>query len=98
MADGFVASVKDSIPFWYGGLPGVEIGQLDSNNLRSINEVLRNSIHIPADSFCESGFICLLYIHNVYIRSPTPGHYNSVGVRGESTIINKFLYHPVPDV
>ena len=29
MTNGFVASVKDSAPFWYGGLPGVEIGQLD---------------------------------------------------------------------
>ena len=35
----------------------------------------------------ESGFIDLLNIHNMYMHCPNLGHFNSIGVRGESTII-----------
>ena len=40
----------------------------------------------------ESGFIDLLNVHNVYLHCPNLGHFNSIGVRGESTIIKKYLY------
>ena len=38
---------------------------------------------------CESGFIDLLSVHNVYQHCPNLVHFNSIGVRGESTIIIK---------
>lgn len=66
----------------------------DNNNLQSINGVLRNTEIIPLilssmyDTY-ESGFIDLLNIHNIYIHCPNLGHFNSIGVRGESTIIKK---------
>ena len=68
---------------------GEEKGQPNHNNIRSINEVLRSSIHIPAESFYEGGFIDLLNVHNIYIHTPNLDHYNSIGVRGESTIIKQ---------
>ena len=37
----------------------------------------------------ESGFIDLLNVHNVYLHCPNLGHFNSIGVRGENTIIKK---------
>ena len=37
----------------------------------------------------ERGFIDLLNVHNVYLHCPNLGHFNSIGVRGESTIIKK---------
>jgi len=37
----------------------------------------------------ESGFIDLLTVHNVYLHCPNLGHFNSIGVRGENTIIKK---------
>ena len=37
----------------------------------------------------ESGFLDLLNIHNIYMQCPNLGHLNSIGVRGESTIIKK---------
>ena len=62
----------------------------------SLNEVMR---HNESSSFLpwinegvnefESGFIDLLNVHNIYIHSSDLGHYNSIGVRGENTIIKK---------
>ena len=37
----------------------------------------------------ESGFIDLPNVHNVYLHCPNLGHLNSIGVRGENTIIKK---------
>ena len=37
----------------------------------------------------ESGFLDLLNIHNIYTHCPNLGHFNSIGVRGEKTIIKK---------
>ena len=56
MTDASVVSVQGSILGWYGNM-GQEIGQPNYNNLRSINEVLRNPIHLDAESFGEGGFI-----------------------------------------
>ena len=68
---------------------------VDPNNLHSINGVLRNSDMIPVNleseyyRSYESGFIDLLNVHNVYLHCPNLGHFNSIGVRGENTIIKK---------
>ena len=68
---------------------------VDPNNLHSINGVLRNTDMIPASlqsewyRSYESGFIDLLNVHNVYLHCPNLGHFNSIGVRGENTIIEK---------
>ena len=35
----------------------------------------------------ESDFIDLLNAHNIYLQCPNLGHFSSIGVRGESTII-----------
>ena len=69
---------------------------IDINNLKSINGVLRNTEYVTLTldhslyyrSF-ESGFIDLLNVHNIYLHCPNLGHYNSIGVRGENTIIKK---------
>ena len=37
----------------------------------------------------ESGFLDLSSIHNIYIHCPNLGHLNSIGVRGENSIIKK---------
>ena len=67
---------------------------IDLTNLRSINEALRNDGYVPSSDIYgyttyESEFIGLLNVHNVYIHCPNLGHYNSTGVRGESSIIQK---------
>ena len=64
------------------------------NNLQSINAVLRNTELTPVRlsymyNTYQSGFIDLLNIHNIYIHCPNLGHFNSIGVRGENTIIKK---------
>ena len=52
-----------------------------------------NSSTVGSESECyrsyESGFIDLLNVHNVYLHCPNLGHLNSIGVRGESTIIKQ---------
>ena len=74
------------------------------NNLHSINGVLRNSDMIAGSleseyyRSYEIGFIDLLNVHNVYQHCPDLGHFHSIGVGGESTIINKkylCLHHSV---
>ena len=68
---------------------------VDNNNLHSINGVLRNSdmitVNLESEYYrsYESGFIDLLNVHNVYLHCPNLGHFNSIGVRGENTIIEK---------
>ena len=71
------------------------ITSVDNNNFQYINGVLRNpnSITVTLETeyyrSYESGFIDLLNVHNVYLHCPNSGHFNSIGVRGENTIINK---------
>ena len=77
---------------------------VDANNLQSINGVLRNSNNefVPIDlqselyRTYESGFLDLFNIHNIYMHCPNLGHFNSIGVRGDSSII-KYLYQAVLD-
>ena len=35
----------------------------------------------------ENGSIDLFSVHNIYVHCPNLGHFNSIGVRGENTII-----------
>ena len=76
-----------------GNIQAVEV-----NNLKSNSGVLRNAdmitIHLESECYrsYESGFIDLLNVHNVLLHCPTLGHFNSIGVRGESIIIRKYLY------
>ena len=71
---------------------------VDTNNLHSTNGVLRNTDMNPVSlesgyyRSYESGFIDLLNVHNVYLHCPNLGHFNSIGVRGESAIVKKHLY------
>ena len=58
------------------------------NNPKSMNEVLRNSLGNPANTF-ESGFLDLKNIHNIYISSPNLGSFSTLGPRGECNIIKK---------
>ena len=65
---------------------------LEEGDLRSINDIIRNSEAIPAadaSNTFETEFLDLLNVHNIYIHCPNIGHYNSIGVRGESSIIKK---------
>ena len=69
----------------------------DLNNLQSINNVLRNidNEFVPVTSQSEffrtweTGFLDLLSIHNIYMHCPNLGHFNSIGCRGENSIIKK---------
>ena len=73
-----------------GNITTVEI-----NNLKSSNGVLRNpdmiTINLESEHYrtYESGFTDLLNVHNVYLHCPNLGRFNSIGVRGENTIIKK---------
>ena len=74
---------------------GIDV-YVDLYNLKSLNEVIRQSnnseyhpLTIAGVSSFETGFIDLPNVHNIYIHSSNLGHYNSIGVRGESTIIKK---------
>ena len=67
---------------------------VDNTNLQSVNGVLRNSdmitISLESEHYSyESGFIDLLDIHNVYLHCSNLGHFTSIGVRGENTIIKQ---------
>ena len=67
------------------------------NSLQSVNGVLRNTEFVPVNlqsdfyRTYENGFLDLLNIHNIYMHCPNLGHFNSIGVRGESSIIKKPL-------
>ena len=80
---------------WYG--KHVAYGLIetpDFSNLRPISEVFKNSINLLAETFCESGFIDSLNVHNIYTHSPNLVHYNSIGVRGEPPIV-KYQFQAV---
>ena len=81
----FVKTLQ-GISGWYDN-DNNEIGHPDYNELRSINEVLRYSNQASPNTSFETGFIDLLNVHNIYIHSSNLGHYTSISVRGENTII-----------
>ena len=70
---------------------------VDINNLQSINDVLRNSnnellpVSLQSEFYrtYESGFLDLLNIHDIYMHCPNVGHFDSIGVIGESSITKK---------
>ena len=64
------------------------------NNLQSINGILRNTEFNPVRlSYMyrtyERNFLDLFNIHNIYMHCPNSGHFNSIGVRGESSVIKQ---------
>jgi hypothetical protein len=68
----------------------------DFYNLKSLNEVIRNEnnneyhpLQVQGVSEHTTPFLDLLTVHNIYIHSNNLGHYNTIGVRGENTIIKK---------
>ena len=62
---------------------------IDINNLMSMNEILRHSEPMPAETTFESGFIDLLNVHNIYTHCTNLVHYSTIGARGENSIIKK---------
>ena len=95
-----VSSIDPALPDpWLGWTDNNDnVISVDVSNLNSINEVLRNTSGIydgiwgvmdPLDTEFTSEFLDLLNVHNIYIHSSTLGHYNTIGVRGENTIIKK---------
>ena len=92
-----VSSIDPTLPDpWMGWKDNNDnVIVLNTNNLNSINEVLRlNNFSSwgPMDSLDNeftSGFLDLLNVHNIYIHSPSLGHYNCIGVRGENSIVKK---------
>ena len=66
---------------------------VETHSLQSINGVLRSTemIHLSSEPeyyrLYGSGFIDLLNVHNVDLHCPNLGHFNSICVRGENTII-----------
>ena len=76
-----------------GNITAVEMINPQSNNgaLRSSDMI---TVNLEAEYYrtYESGFIDLLTVHNVYLHCLGLGHFNSIGVRGESTIFKKPLY------
>ena len=68
---------------------------VDVNSLMPMNEILRHSEPISPETTFETNFVDLLDVHNIYIHCHNFGHYSTVGVRGEITIIKTYLYHPV---
>ena len=64
----------------------------DKNNLQSANDLIKNSYststtHNNASPFVT--YIDLQPIRNIYISSPNIGNFNTIGPRGQSSIIKK---------
>ena len=96
---GATYGAEQTLVEWYGNHVAYGlIGTPDFSNLRYMKEVFRNSLYLPAETFYEGGFIDLLNVRNIYIHSPNLGHYNSIGVRGESSIIKKYQFLAVWDI
>ena len=69
------------------------VTSVDNNSPQPVNGVLRNSkaitVNLESEYYIsyESDFIDLLNVHNVYLHCPNLGHFDSIGVTGENTII-----------
>ena len=73
------------------------IETVDIHSAQFINGVLRNAGIINgvlSDYYksYQSGFIDLLNVHNIYLHCPNVGHFDSIGVRGESTMIKQICF------
>ena len=66
---------------------------INRDDLHSINEVLRNDSPVSdiesVSTSCESGFLDIMNIHNIYISSPNLGSCSTLGPRGECNIVKK---------
>jgi hypothetical protein len=66
----------------------------DKNNLQSANGLIKNTGSTSQLYNAENpmvSYIDLQPIRNIYIKSPNLGNFNTVGARGESDIIKKYL-------
>ena len=79
--------VDPAFPGWVGH--NDQLTTADINNLMSMNEILRHSEPISPESTFETNFIDLFNVHNVCTHCPDLGHYITIGVRGENSIIKK---------
>ena len=61
----------------------------NKSDLQSASSILRNSNESSFSVSFTSQFIDLLNTHSIFIHSPNIGSFETLGVRGESTIIKK---------
>jgi len=61
----------------------------NQDDLQSANSVLRNNETSITSTTYTTQFIDLLNTHSIFIHSPHIGSFETLGVRGESTIIKK---------
>ena len=66
-----------------------QLTTVDINNLMSMNEILRHFEPMSPESTFETNFIDLPIAHSIYVHCPNLGHYSTIGVRGENSIIKK---------
>ena len=66
-----------------------QIITVDMDKLMSMNEILRHSEPISPETTFETSFIDILNVHNIYTHCPDLGHYSTIGVRGENSVIRK---------
>ena len=65
----------------------------DSNNLQSVNELLKNTVNVSQTYNNVSpylAYIDLQPIRNIYIHSSL-GNFNTLGANGETSILKKYL-------
>ena len=71
----------------HSNMPGWDIPY--EENLKSANEIFRLSSTMGSVNSYETGFLDLLNIHSLYLRSSNLGSFQTIGARGESDIIKK---------
>ena len=86
-------SIGVQFPGWVNH--GNQLITVDVNSLMSMKEIFRHSEPISPEITCEIDFIDLFNVHNIYFHCHNLGHYSTVGVRGESTIICKTYMYQV---
>ena len=92
MTDDFVKTLQ-GISTWHCN-DDEALGHPDYYNLRYVKEVLRYSTQASPDTSFETGLIGLLNVNHIYTHSCNLGHYSSIGVRGENTIIKRVTVSP----
>ena len=63
--------------------------QLNQSDLQSANSIIRNNNTSALSVSFTTQFIDLLNTHSIFIHSPNIGNFETLGVRGESTIIKQ---------
>jgi len=68
---------------------GGALVSINQSDLRSANSIIRNNNTSALAVAYTTPFIDLLNTHSIFIHSPNIGSFETLGVRGESTIIKK---------